>query len=50
VQAVGDGVFAVVGEVEEPTDFGEGECDKASMDRWRSFWFGRVVGWIVVGV
>jgi hypothetical protein len=50
VQAVGDGVFAVVNEVEETADFGEGERDKASMDGWRGFRFGRLAGWIVVFV
>jgi hypothetical protein len=48
VQAVGDGVFAVVDEVEESADFGEGERDKASMDGWRGFWFGRLVGSVVL--
>lgn len=47
VQAVGDGVFAVVDEVEESADLGEGECDQASMGRWRDFWFGRRAGWVV---
>jgi hypothetical protein len=32
VQAVGDGVFAVVNEVEDSADLGEGERDKASAD------------------
>jgi hypothetical protein len=32
VQAVGDGVFFVVGEVEESADFGEGEVDQAPVD------------------
>ena len=50
MQAVGDGVFAVVNEVEESADFGEGERDKASMDGWRGFRFGRLAGWIVVFV
>jgi hypothetical protein len=50
VQAVGDGVFAVVNEVEETAYFGEGERDKASMDGWRGFRFGRLTGWIVVFV
>jgi hypothetical protein len=47
VQAVGDGVFAVVGEVKEPADFGVGEVDQAP-DGWCGFWFGRFVGWVVV--
>jgi hypothetical protein len=44
VQAVGDGVFAVVDEVEESADFGEGECDQAPVDGWCGFWFGWVAG------
>ena len=48
MQAVGDGVFAVVNEVEEPTYFGEGERDKAAVDGWRGFRFGWIAGWIVV--
>jgi hypothetical protein len=50
VEAVGDGVFAVVNEIEETADFGEGECDQALMGGWHSFWSMRLVGWIVVGV
>jgi hypothetical protein len=50
VQAVGDGAFAVVDEIEETADFGERECDKASMGGWCGFWFIRVAGWVVVGV
>ncbi|MCA1681574.1 MAG: hypothetical protein LC700_00035 [Actinobacteria bacterium] len=34
VQAVDDGVFALVDEVEQSADFGEGECDQASMSGW----------------
>jgi hypothetical protein len=48
VQAVGDGVLVAVNEVEESADFGEGERDKASMDGWRGFWFGRLVGSVVL--
>jgi hypothetical protein len=48
VQAVGDGVFAVVDEVEESADFGEGERDQVSRGGWRGFRFGRLVGWVVV--
>ena len=40
-------MFVVVCEVEESTDFGEGERDKTSMDGWRGFWFGWIVGWLV---
>jgi hypothetical protein len=50
VQAVGDGVFAVVNEGQEAVDFSEGERDKASMDGWRGFRFGRLAGWVVVFV
>jgi hypothetical protein len=50
VQAVGDGVFAVVDEVEESADLGEGECDQASRGGCRDFWFGWRGGWVVVGV
>ncbi|MGH3768830.1 MAG: hypothetical protein ACRDTX_27390 [Pseudonocardiaceae bacterium] len=39
-------VFAVVNEVEEPTDFGEGERNKMPVDGWRSRLL-RLVGWIV---
>jgi hypothetical protein len=45
-----DGVFAAVDEVEESTDFGEGERDKTSMDGWRGFRCGRIVGWVVLVV
>jgi hypothetical protein len=48
VQAVGDGVFFVAGEVEESADFGEGECDQAPVEGLRGFWFGRFAGWVVV--
>jgi hypothetical protein len=44
VQAVGDGVFGVVNEVEDSADLGEGERDKASADGWRGFRLGRFVG------
>jgi hypothetical protein len=44
VQAVVDGVFAAVNEVEESADFGEGEHDKVSVDGLRGFRFGRRVG------
>lgn len=49
VQAVIDGVFAAVNEVEESTDFGEGEWDKTSMDGC-GFRCGRIVGWVVLVV
>jgi hypothetical protein len=45
-----DGVFAVVDEVEEASDFGEGERDKTSMDGWRGFRRGWIVGWVVLVV
>jgi hypothetical protein len=45
---MGDGVFAVVNEIEESTDFGEGERDEASMEGWCGFGFGRLVGWVVL--
>jgi hypothetical protein len=45
---MGDGVLVAVDEVEESTDFGEGERDKASMDGWRGFWFGRLAGSVFV--
>jgi hypothetical protein len=48
VQAVADGVFAVVNEVEESADFGEGQRDKTSMGGWRGFRFGRLDGWVAV--
>jgi hypothetical protein len=44
VQAVVDGVFAAVNEVEESADFGEGERDKVPVDGLRGFRFGRRVG------
>jgi hypothetical protein len=44
VQAVGDGVFAVVNEVKESADLGDGERDKAATDRWRGFLLGRFAG------
>jgi hypothetical protein len=37
VQAVDDGMFALVDEVEQSADFGEGERDQASMTEWRGF-------------
>ncbi len=48
MQTVGDGVFAVVNEIEESADFGEGQRDQASMDGWRGFGFSPFVGWIIV--
>jgi hypothetical protein len=42
---VGDGVFAAVNEVEESTDFGEGERDKTSMDGC-GFRCGWIAGWV----
>ena len=50
MQAVGDGVFVAVSEGQESAYFGEGECDKASVDGWRGFRFGRFTGWVVVFV
>ena len=47
MQAVADFWFAVVSEVEESADFGEGEWDQAPMDGWCGFRFGRFVAWIV---
>ena len=47
VQAMVDGVFAAVNEVEESADFGESERDKASVDGLRGFRFGRRVGRIL---
>ena len=47
VQAVGDGVCAGVGEVEESAYFGEGEWDKTPVDGC-GFWCGRCAGWGVV--
>jgi hypothetical protein len=45
---MGDGVFAVGDEVEQSSDFGEGERNKAPMGGWRGFRF----GWLIeqVGV
>ena len=40
--------MVVVDEVEESADFGEGERDEASVDGWRGFWFGRLVGSVVL--
>lgn len=48
VQAVSDGVFALVNEVEKSTDFGEGERDQASMSGWRGSRSGWITGWIVL--
>ena len=49
MQAVGDGVFAVVNQVEEPPDFGEGERGEASMEGWGGgFRLGRLVGFSVL--
>jgi hypothetical protein len=50
VQAVINGVFVAVNEVEESTDFGDGDRDKTSMDGWRGFGLGRIVGWVVLVV
>ena len=42
-------MFAVVVQVEEPPDFGEGERGESSMEGWGSdLWLGRLVGWSVV--
>jgi hypothetical protein len=43
-----DGVFIAVNEVEESTDFGEGERDETSMDGGCGFRLGRIVGWVVL--
>ncbi len=48
VQGVGNGGCVATHEVEESSDFGEGERDEASMDGWRGFRFGRLVGWVVL--
>lgn len=51
LQACGDDVVVAVdvgNEVEESADFGEGERDEASMDGWRGFRFGRLVGSVVL--
>lgn len=45
MQAVVDGGFVAVSEVEESTDFGKGERDETSMDGGRGFQF---AGWIVL--
>jgi hypothetical protein len=45
---VGDGVFAAVDEVEESTNFGEGERDEGPVDGCRGFRFGRLSGGLVV--
>jgi hypothetical protein len=45
---VGDGAFAVVNEVEESSDFGEGQRDEASVYGLRCLWFGRFIGRCVV--
>jgi hypothetical protein len=47
-QTVGDGVFAVANEIEEPADFGEGQRDQAPMDGRHGVRFGLLVGWIIV--
>jgi len=44
VQAVVDGPLVAVDEVEESTDFGDGERDEASMEWWCGFRLGRRVG------
>ena len=46
VQAVADFWFAAACEVEQSTDFGEGERDQASVDGWSGFRFGRGGGGI----
>ncbi len=46
VQAVADFLFTAASEVEQSTDFGEGERDQASVDGWCGFRFGRRVGWV----
>ncbi len=40
VQSVGDGAFAVVKEVEESSDFGEGQRDEALVYGLGCLWFG----------
>jgi len=45
---MGNGGCVATHEVEESSDFGEGERDEASMDGWRGFRFGRLVGWVVL--
>ncbi|MCA1682209.1 MAG: hypothetical protein LC700_03635 [Actinobacteria bacterium] len=46
---MGDSAFAVVKEVEESSDFGEGQRDEASVYGLRGVWFG-FLGWCVVPV
>jgi hypothetical protein len=41
-------MFAAVGEVEEPADFGEGERDETSVDGRRGFRVGRIAGSVVL--
>jgi hypothetical protein len=43
-----DGGFVAVSQVEESTDFGEGECDQASVDGWGGFWFDWLVRRVLV--
>jgi hypothetical protein len=43
-QAVGDGSFAMVDQVEESADFGEGERDESLSGRWCGFWCGGLLG------
>lgn len=46
VQAMGDGVFAAVDEIEESPDFREGEFDQVSI----SGWFGFAFAWCIVAM
>jgi hypothetical protein len=49
VQALGDGVSAVVNQIDESTDFGEGERGETSMEGWGGgLRFGWLVGSIVL--
>lgn len=49
MQALGDGVSAVVNQVDESTDLGEGERDETSMQGWGGgLRFGWLVGSIVL--
>jgi hypothetical protein len=45
---VGDGLFALVNEVEESANFGEGERDEGPVDGCRGIRFGRLSGEVVV--
>ncbi len=46
VQAMAYFLFTAVSEVEQSTDFGEGESDQTAVDGWRGFWCAWLVGWV----